>query len=243
MDAPTISLVIPAYNEARMLPRLLMSVAIARSFMRAPDILEVIVADNASTDETAAIAQAHGARVVAVEQRCIAAARNGGAAEARGEIIAFVDADMVIHPQSFAAIAERMQDPRVLGGATGVRLDRMSLGLALTFAMMLPMIWATGFDTGVVFCRRSDFEQIGGYDAERLFAEDVDFLWRLSRLGKTRGAKLVRLRHTKAIASTRKFDRYGDWHYFTHMPGLALRAARNPGVLSDWAKRYWYEDR
>ena len=242
-EPPLISLVIPAYNEAAMLPRLLMSIAIARSSMRAPATLEVIVADNASTDDTAAIARAHGARVAPVEKRCIAAARNGGAALATGEILAFVDADMVVHAQSFASIAERMQDPRVLGGATGVTLDRMSLGLALTYAMLLPMIWLTNFDTGVVFCRRADFQQIGGYDEARLFAEDVNFLWRLSRLGKTRGARLVRLRHVKAIASTRKFDRYGDWHYFTHMPALAVRHLRKPGALSEWAKRYWYEDR
>ena len=43
---------------------------------------------------------------------------------------------------------------RGAGGASGVRLDRWSPGLALTWAMFLPMVWATGFDTGVVFCRR-----------------------------------------------------------------------------------------
>jgi hypothetical protein len=56
----------------------------------------------------------------------------------------------------------------IVGGATGVTLERWSPGLACTYAMILPMIWATGFDTGVVFCRRLDFAGLGGYDESRL---------------------------------------------------------------------------
>jgi len=54
-----------------------------------------------------------------------------------------------------------------------------------------------------------------------LFAEDVDFLWRLRKLGKPRWQGLTRARSAKAIASTRKFDTYGDWHYFTQIPRIA----------------------
>src|SRR6476646_4619580 len=89
---PRISLVIPAYNEAGFLPRLLDTVATARGrYAAGPSAVEVIVADNMSTDETAAMAQSRGCRVATVERRRIAAARNGGAAMARGEILAFTD--------------------------------------------------------------------------------------------------------------------------------------------------------
>ena len=86
-------------------------------------------------------------------------------------------------------------------------------------------------------------EAIGGYDETRLFGEDVDFLWRLRRLGKTRGQRLFRETRAKAIASTRKFDKYGDWHYFTEMPRLAWRMLRDPTAGTEFASRYWYKDR
>ncbi|MBL8245318.1 MAG: glycosyltransferase, partial [Rhodanobacteraceae bacterium] len=86
--------------------------------------IEVIVADNASSDATAQVAQARGARVTRVDQRVIAAARNGGAALARGEILAFGDADSRIHPDTFVAVVAAMANPRTLGGATGVTMER-----------------------------------------------------------------------------------------------------------------------
>ena len=85
MAAPRISLVVPAYNEAVLLPALLETVARARArHSRGADAIEIVVADNASTDDTARIARDAGCRVVHVEKRSIAAARNGGARAARG---------------------------------------------------------------------------------------------------------------------------------------------------------------
>ena len=54
--------------------------------------------------------------------------------------------------------------------------------------------------------------RLGGYREEMFFAEDVRFLWDLRKLGRARGQRLVRARAAKVITSTRKFDRYGDWH-------------------------------
>ena len=103
---PQLSVVIPAYNESRCLPRLLDTIEIARArFSADADAIEVIVADNASTDDTAAIAGARGCRVANVSKRVIGASRNGGAAIAVAPIICFVDADMQVHPDSFIAIA------------------------------------------------------------------------------------------------------------------------------------------
>ena len=240
MNDPDITLVIPAYNEARFLPRLLTSLAVAHDrFLASGGNVEIIVADNLSTDDTAALATAAGVRVVRVEQRRIAAARNGGAASARGRILAFLDADTVqVHPDTLAAVARALDDPRVVGGATGCTLERWSIGLAATYAMMIPLVWATRFDTGLVFCRRADFVAVGGYPEELRLAEDVAFLWRLRRLGRQRGQRLHRLRRYKVVASTRKFDEHGDWHYF----GFLLRA---PALLfgarfDALADRYWY---
>ena len=108
---------------------------------------------------------------------------------------------------------------------------------------MLPMIWLTGFDTGVVFWRRSDFVDLGGYDESRLAAEDVHFLWRLARMGKGRGQRLLRLRGVKAVTSTRKCDQYGDWHYLRQMPGVGWHALTRSGKLDEFVRKYWYEGR
>ena len=235
-----ISLVIPAYNEARLLPRLLDSVDASK--LRYGKGVQVIVADNSSTDATATMALRRGCDVTRVEKRCIAAARNGGARLATGDSVCFIDADSSIHPDTFRAIDEALAQPDVVGGATGVYPERWSIGIAFTWAAMMPLVWATGMDTGVVYCRRADFEAVGGYDEEREFAEDVAFMWALKRHGAKRGQKLARLPHVKAMASMRKFDRHGDWHYFTTVLPQGVPSVFRRSRRTELAQRYWYTD-
>jgi glycosyltransferase involved in cell wall biosynthesis len=238
-----ISLIVPAYNEERFLPRLLDSVdAAAAAFRATGGEIEVVVADNGSTDGTARIAAARGCRVVSAVPRAIAAARNAGARAAGGEILAFVDADARIHQLTFHEISRLLADGRVIGGATGVTLDRWSLGIAATWMVMILLVWITGFDTGVVFCRRADFEAVGGYDEGRRFAEDVALLYALWRLGRRTHRRLVRARRAKAVASTRKFDEHGEWHYF----GLiwhGITRCFGSGTMDEVVERYWYRPR
>ena len=85
-----------------------------------------------------------------------------------------------------------------------------------------------------------DFEEIGGYDEKMRFAEDVKFHAELWRLGRRRGARLVRAASAKAIFSTRKFDQFGDWHYFPiflKAPFYLLVPRAGDGL----ADRYWYD--
>jgi glycosyltransferase involved in cell wall biosynthesis len=235
---PRISLVVPAYNEAKLLPQLLDSVDAARA--RFPGEVEVIVADNVSTDATARIAADRGCRVATVTTRVIGAVRNGGAKLATGDILAFVDADSRIHRDALVAIAAAMADPRIAGGSTGATLDRWSAGLAVTYAALAALANLTGIDTGVVFVRREDFERLGGYDESLRVAEDVAWLWKLKRDGRKRGRRLVRLRNVKTFFSTRKFDQHGDWHYF-RMPWEGLKLLLRRGRSSAELERYWYE--
>ena len=238
------TLVIPAHNEEALLPRLLDTVDVARArYSFGPDAIEVIVADNASTDRTAEIAAARGCRVVSVAKRAISAARNGGAAQASSPILAFIDADSQIHPETFNGVERALADNRIVGGATGVTMERWSLALVATYAAIIPLVLVTGIDAGVVFCRRSDYLEIGGYDERLLVAEDVAFLWALKRLGRSRRQRLTRLRSMKAVASTRKFDRHGDWHYFRDFTRMALGRLRNPNATDEFIQRYWYNDR
>lgn len=251
MSAPTVSVVIPAFNEEACLARLLDTVERARSVYRGGrDAVQVIVADNHSTDGTAAIARNAGCTVVCVEKRVIGAVRNAGARAATGEVLAFVDADTQIHPDTFNEISDVLARGTVIGGATGIRFERSSPGIRFTFFMLVAvgslLRVAIGepptmnVDTGVTFCRRQDFETIGGYTEERLFAEDAQFLVDLRRVARPRGQRLARGMRSKAIFSTRKFDRYGDWHYFPLSAKMIVSMLSRAG-FTDWARRYWYE--
>ena len=239
----TLSLIIPAHNEIELLPRLLDTVDVARErFLGGSDAIEVIVADNASTDGTGALAASRGCAVVPVERRLIAAARNGGASRARGEILCFVDADTRIDPETFNAISAALDRTDVVAGSTGCRLERWSLGIALTYATLLPMIFLWKMDTGVVFCRRADFTTIGGYDENRPIGEDVAFLVALKRLGKARKQRLIRLTEVKALVSTRKFDQHGDWHFLTKILPMGIPAVFWPSRGRKIADRFWYNN-
>jgi len=236
------SVIIPAFNEERYLPRLLDSIEKAKSnYSGGAEAIEVIVANNDSTDRTAEIAATRGARVVRVEKRRIAAARNGGGHAALGEIVCFIDADSAMHPQTFDTVNRAIESGHYVGGSTGLTLERKSLGLLVTYCLAAPIAVITRMDSGVVFCRREDFEAVGGYDESRLYAEDLLFLMALRRLGGKRGQSLTRLGSIKALGCTRKFDQFGDWHYFW-MLGHAIKSL----VTGNWhderlADRYWYK--
>ncbi len=249
-----ISLIIPAWNEAVYLPRLLDSIDAARArYQYGADQVEVILADNCSTDQTPQIAADRGCRVEHVSKRLIAAARNGGAAVARGDLLAFADADFRIHPETFNYIEAVMQRPGYLGGATGLTMERWSPGILATWYLIMPGLWLFDFDGGVWFCRRVDFQEVGGFNENVKVGEDVIFLRSLKRLGARRRPKqrlatrftARRLRIAPAIVlnSSRKFDERGDWHMFADFfRGLfAILFARNK--INDYIRRYWYEGR
>lgn len=240
---PHISLVIPAYNEAALLPPLLESVAAARQcYARGPDAVEVIVADNASTDRTAHIARAMGCRVVTIERRAIAAVRNGGARVAGGTILAFVDADSLLHPQTFNAIESAMTD-RASYGATGFRFSRTSTGIAASLLVVRTLGRLLGGDSGVIFCRRADWAAVGGYPEDRRYAEDVAFLLKLRALGRSRGQRFARARGAVTVSSARKFDRYGDWHWFGTLARGLWWAVFDRGRFGRFVQAYWYDRR
>src|SRR5262245_50145472 len=102
-----LSLIIPAYNEEQLLARTLRAAMAAAQ--ASGESWEIVVADDASTDRTAAIAAEHGARVVPVHCRQIAKTRNAGARAAKGDLFIFVDADTVVTSAAVAAAVRAMR--------------------------------------------------------------------------------------------------------------------------------------
>ena len=125
-------------------------------------------------------------------------------------------------------------------GATGIVMSRNSPGIALTLLIGNVIFRMGGGDTGVVFCRRADWQAVGGYREEYRFAEDVHFLLDLKRLGRARGQSFKRVRDVPTVTSARKFDAYGDWHWFTAPVQNLFWYFFRPERFRRFIDDYWY---
>lgn len=235
MSSPTFSIVIPAYNEEKLIIRCLDSIAVAAAELGEP--VEVIVANNNSTDRTAEIAASYGAKVVDVERRCISTVKNHGAAAATGKYLVFTDADNAMSDNMLVEIKKCLDSGRYIGGGVAnVRTDRASLGITLTFLALAPFVPLTGVSLYIFYMRSETFWEVGGFDEGKRVMEDVDFAMKLKRHGKPRGLKFMNLRKSHVTMSARKFDAHGDWVMFRH-PTWFIRACMHDREVVDW---FWY---
>lgn len=197
--ASRISVVIPAYNASAHVAATLRSV-VAQS---APPA-EIIVVDDGSTDDTAAIARAFGVRVMSQGNRGLSAARNAGTRAATGDYIAYLDADDLWTPDKlavqFAALASygepafsftdyRIFDPWGMRSRTSeLRFDRAfrrakatPLGDNLLIAAnpTSPVMSDCYILPSSVLVRRADVLAVGGFDETVIAAEDYELFLRL----------------------------------------------------------------
>ena len=236
-----ISIIIPAFNEVDYLPATLDSIQRASEHLRSrADVeVEVIVVDNNSTDDTAAIAEAMGATVVRETVQGIGRARNRGASVAQGDVLVFVDADVTVPVTLLEVVHEVMSDPDCIGGGVDVEYRPRRTVIRLYLRCWRQLARLTGMVQGATqFCRRSAFEAVGGYDENVWVGEDVDFLWSLKKLAKERGQRVHVVRSPRVLPSTRRFDKMPVWRVllFTNPLFIAL-FRRWKSVWSDWYKR------
>jgi len=215
-----LSLIIPAHNEAALIERTVLAAGDAAAGVVGSNF-EIVVVDDASTDDTGAIAASAGARVVRVEHRHIAATRNSGAKASLGQVFLFVDADTLINREVVAA-AFRAIERGAVGCGASVRFDvdtgvmgTLVLGLWNGFSRITR--WASGC---FICVRRDAFEAVGGFD-ERFFAGEEIYL---SRALKTRGRFLV-LRQT-VETSGRKMRMHSPAKWVPMAMKLALLGPR-----------------
>ena len=193
----TISLIIPAYNEEKYLGACL-EATIKNS---GGDFLEIIVVDNASTDNTAAIAGSYpNVKVVREERKGLTKARQAGFKASQGEILAYIDADTQMPPNwSKLAKQEFEQNPK-LAALSGpyIYYDSTTLQkllVKLYWYTALPLYWLTGYMIvgGNFLISRKALEQMGGFNtAIEFYGEDTDIARRASKFGRVKfNLKLV----------------------------------------------------
>lgn len=235
---PAYSVVLPAYNEAAELPATLEAVKIAMAAQAAPG--EIVVVDNNSTDETAAVATAHGADQVVFEPvNQIARARNAGAAKSRGRHLIFVDADTRISPGLLAESLNRLDSGQFVGGGAVIHFEgpisaigRFGIGLWERISKLTQT--AAG---SYLFCRADAFREVGGFD-ERLYAsEEVRLSRLLKKWGRTKGLRFEIIRAFPAQTSARKLN----WYSGPQILGWVLLMMLFP-VAVRWRKLcgFWY---
>jgi len=210
-----ISVVVPAFNEQKLLALSLARIQTARSaFERLAWASEVIVCDNNSTDRTAEIARAAGATVVFEPLNQISRARNRGAAAATGDWLVFIDADSFPTPELFGEVAAAIGSGQYLGGGATVRMDdQRGLVQWVTRAwncLSRVRRWMAG---SFIFCEVDAFRKLGGFSAELFAAEELDFSQRLKQLAREQRKRVVILHRHPLLTSARKGELYSTWEF------------------------------
>jgi len=179
-----VSVIIPVRDGARTLARSIQSV------LSQADDLEVIVVDDGSTDDSAAIAESFGVRVFRHEQSLgVAAARNRGIAESTGDLVAFNDADDAWRPGKLVSQRALLAGDPDLQFVLCAFQNVADEGFPLAAWATRPAARAGGDEAlaGFIFqamlARRTAFERVGLLDVEMRWSEDTDWFLRALDLG------------------------------------------------------------
>jgi glycosyltransferase involved in cell wall biosynthesis len=238
-----ISVIIPAYNEEKLITETLDQVRLAMAvFEQAGWESELIVCDNNSTDRTAELARAAGAKVVFEPVNQIARARNSGAAAATGDWFIFLDADSHPSAELFQEVIDLIRSGSCLGGGCTIKLDQpypvgshiLSLWnwLSRRFRLM-----AGSF----IFCEAGAFRKIGGFNQALFASEEIDLSKRLKSHARKLGRSIIILHRHPLVTSGRKFHLYKPREY-------AWFLARTIMTFGGTLKRresceHWYDGR
>lgn len=233
-----ISVVVPAFNEEALLPSSLASI---RAAMSAFEEAELIVCDNNSTDRTAEIARAAGAKVVFEPVNQIARARNAGAAAASGDWLVFVDADSYPSVELFREAGQAMNNGCLAGGATVAAESRDALfrcSMTLWNALSRVARWGAG---AFIFCETRAFRELGGFNEELYASEEIDLFRRLKRRAKHDGRAIVILHRHPLRTSDRKAQLYTNAEFFRFLLRMLFLGRRT--VRDRNACHAWYDGR
>ena len=238
-----ISIVVPTLNEASCLERTLRHLSLLN-----PPAWEVLVVDGGSEDETIAIAQKVGARVICSDERGRSVQMNQGAKAASGEILCFLHADTSVPDDLVAVIEQTLADQTVVGGGfislmAGSQQTRWLVSLhnylKTYYAPLIfrPHLFFKGlrllFGDQVMFCRRSDFWECGGFDSALPIMEEGDLCLKLVRRGRIRLVNRIVQSSDRRVAHWGSLKATAIYLYIGFLWGL--------GASATYLKRF-YED-
>ena len=227
-----LSFIVPAYNEEAELPAML---GVLRAAADASgERYEIIVVDDASTDRTAELAAAAGARLVAVNCRQIGAVRNAGARVAQGDVLFFIDADTHITAAHVTGAANALRKGCVGGGAIVAVRDAMPYWARVFVRVFAWFYFRANLGAGAfLFTKRTHFEAVGGFDEGYFAGEEVFFSRALQQLG---GFELLR---EPVLTSGRKLRMHSAWRVLV---GTVLLIVAGPRGLATRDKLdFWYD--
>lgn len=237
-----VSVVVPAYNEERLLPGSLASIRAAmKGFDRFGWKSELIVCDNNSTDRTAEIAKGAGAQVVFEPVNQIGRARNTGAARASGDWIFFVDADSDPTAELFLDAANSIRAGCLAGGSTLMCEDphpAAVLVAGIWNAVSRVCKWAAG---SFIFCEAAAFRETGGFSAELYASEEIDLFRRLKRIARREKRTIAILHRHPLSTSDRKLRLYSSPEFFRFIVKTVVSRGRTLRSRQDCSS--WYDGR
>lgn len=229
------SVIIPAKNEAANIGRLVASLL---AMKRPVGSYEILVIDNGSSDETPVIAAALGAQVHVKPDLTISALRNFGASLARGEVLAFMDADCTVAPDWLDEAARYLprrdivcfgSPPEVPPDATWVQRTWFQV------RRKRPPVGETAWlESMNMFVRRESFALAGGFDESLATCEDYDLSLRLARLGLLWADDRIVAFHYGEARDLGHFYRKERWRGIGNLKGVlhhGVRLAELPSLL------------
>jgi glycosyltransferase involved in cell wall biosynthesis len=201
----TCSVIIPAYNEEDFISKTLTNVKLAFEYCEIEG--EIIVVDNNSDDSTASLAKSRGAIVLHEPIQQIARARNTGAKQASSNLLVFLDADTTLSGELLKCTLDAMAENRYVGGGVLLKLADMEesqqkfVGMWNRFSLKMKL--AAGC---YIFCLKSSFELVGGFNEKIYASEEIWFVKRLKKASKKQGLDFKIIEEQRIETSARKLD-------------------------------------
>lgn len=233
------SVIIPAFNEEKFLPRTLQH--LQKALDKIEEHAEVIVVDNNSDDRTAEIAHEYGAQVVFEPLNQISRARNAGARAATGKYLIFLDADTMLSEILIRTALANLHSGLCCGGGAEVHFEREVPRLpqrVLDFWNWYSRkrsIAAGCF----IYCLREGFEAVGGFSEAVYASEEIWFSIALKAWGKNHNMKFQVIMENPIITSVRKLDWYTTSRlFFYYLPIVIFPPLlRAKYFCSSWYRR------